>query len=125
MRSLSRYPDPSSPGRLIRMVLHPVGWSYNGRGCGPLEYPAHARRLLGSEGIMSQPKNRSDSDMRPEYEFSWGVRGKQHEAYRTGTNVVFLDPDVAKAFPDSAPVNRALRLLLDLAKAEASTKRSA
>lgn len=74
---------------------------------------------------MSQPKNRSDSDMRPEYDFSRGVRGKHHEAYRTGTNVVFLDPDVAKAFPNSASVNRALRLLLDLAKAEASTKRSA
>lgn len=74
---------------------------------------------------MSQPKNRSDSDMRPEYDFSPGVRGKHHQAYKAGTNVVFLDPDVAKAFPDSASVNRALRLLLDLAKAEASTKRSA
>ncbi len=54
--------------------------------------------------------------MRPEYDFSHGVRGKHHEAYRAGTNVVFLDSDVAKAFADSASVNQALRLLLDLAR---------
>lgn len=33
-----------------------------------------------------------------------------------GTNVVFLDPDVAQVFKDSASVNQALRLLLNLAK---------
>ena len=38
-----------------------------------------------------------------------------YEAYRAGTNVVFLNPDVAKAFADSASVNQALRLLLQLA----------
>ena len=54
--------------------------------------------------------------MRPEYDFSHGVRGKHYEAYRAGTNVVFLDPDVAKAFADSASVNRVLRLLLQLAR---------
>jgi hypothetical protein len=54
--------------------------------------------------------------MRPEYDFSHGVRGKHYEAYRAGTNVVFLDPDVAKAFADSASVNQALRLLLQLAR---------
>jgi hypothetical protein len=54
--------------------------------------------------------------MRPEYDFSHGVRGKHYEAYRAGTNVVFLEPDVAKAFADSASVNQALRLLLQLAR---------
>jgi hypothetical protein len=54
--------------------------------------------------------------MRPEYDFSHGVRGKHYEAYRAGTNVVFLDPDVAKAFADSVSVNRVLRLLLQLAR---------
>lgn len=58
----------------------------------------------------------SMDDMRPEYDFSQGVRGKHYEAYRAGTNVVLLEPDVAKAFPDSASVNRILRLLLDLAR---------
>jgi hypothetical protein len=63
--------------------------------------------------------------MRPEYDFSGGVRGKHHEAYKSGTNVVFLDADVASAFTDSASVNRALRLLLDLARDQASAKKSA
>ena len=46
--------------------------------------------------------------MRPEYDFSSGVRGKHHQAYRRGTNVVLLDPDVAEVFKDSAAVNAAL-----------------
>ena len=54
--------------------------------------------------------------VRPEYDFSQGVRGKHFKAYREGTNVVFLDSDVAKVFADSASVNHALRLLLDLAR---------
>jgi len=63
--------------------------------------------------------------MRAEYDFSNGVRGKHHLAYKAGTNVVLLEPDVANAFPDSSSVNTALRLLLDLAKKQASSKRSA
>jgi hypothetical protein len=58
--------------------------------------------------------------MRSEYDFSDGVRGKHYEAYQAGTNVVFLDPDVAAVFTDSAAVNQALRELLKLAKAHAS-----
>jgi len=61
--------------------------------------------------------NQGDRDtMRPEYDFSHAIRGKHHEAYRADTNVVFLDADVAKAFADSASVNQALRLLLQLAR---------
>ena len=74
---------------------------------------------------MSQADNPNSNDMRPEYDFSGGVRGKHHEAYKTGTNVVFLDADVAKVFTDSASVNRALRLLLELATEQVSSKRSA
>lgn len=62
--------------------------------------------------------------MRSEYDFSGGVRGKHCAAYRGGTNVVFLDPDVAEVFTDSEAVNRALRLLLDLAKAQMPASRS-
>jgi hypothetical protein len=66
---------------------------------------------------VSAHNRKSDRDtMRPEYDFSHGVRGKYYEAYRAGTNVVLLDPDVAEAFTDSASVNRALRLLLQLAR---------
>jgi len=74
---------------------------------------------------MKQGTHGPDDDMRPEYDFSRGVRGKHHAAYRAGTNVILLDDDVAKAFPDSASVNRALRLLVDLAKDQVGKKRSA
>lgn len=56
---------------------------------------------------MSQA--RDQDEMLPEYDFSKGVRGKYHRAYRQGTNVVLLDPDVAAVFKDSATVNAALR----------------
>jgi hypothetical protein len=57
-----------------------------------------------------------NGDLRLEYDFSRGVRGKHFEAYGHGTNVVFLEPDIARVFKDSASVNRALRMLLRLAK---------
>jgi hypothetical protein len=59
-------------------------------------------------------------DLLPEYDFSNAVRGKYSQRYQEGTNVVLLDPDVAETFKDSASVNRALRLLVTLAKQEAS-----
>ena len=62
-------------------------------------------------------------DMRPEYDFSDGVRGVHHKAFRAGTNVVFLDPDVARVFADSESVNKALRLLLTLAREQVSIER--
>ena len=69
---------------------------------------------------MSQETARDDDDLQPEYDFSAGVRGKHFEAYREGTNVIFLDPDVAAVFKDSAAVNTALRLLLTLAREQAA-----
>jgi hypothetical protein len=67
----------------------------------------------------------SDDDMRPEYDFSAGVRGRHHEQFKAGTNVVFLDADIAKVFRDSESVNRALRLLLDIAKSQLPPDRAA
>jgi hypothetical protein len=61
-----------------------------------------------------------NNEMRPEYDFSSGVRGKYYEAYQQSTNVIVLDPDVAEVFRDSASVNEALRLLTKLAKATAA-----
>jgi hypothetical protein len=57
-----------------------------------------------------------EDDLQPDYDFSVGVRGKHFEAYRKGTNMVFLDPDIAEVFKDSGAVNTALRLLLTLAR---------
>ena len=45
----------------------------------------------------------------------WGA-GKILERYREGTNVVLLEPDVAAVFRNAQSVNRALRLLIDLAR---------
>ena len=47
------------------------------------------------------PSKRRASEMRAEYDFSGGVRGKYMDRYRQGTNVVLLDPELAEAFPDS------------------------
>ena len=56
-----------------------------------------------------------DKEMRAEYDFSAGVRGKHYRAYQQGTNVVLLEPDLAEVFKTSEAVNHALRMLLDLA----------
>jgi hypothetical protein len=50
--------------------------------------------------------------MRSEYDLRGGVRGKYYERYRRGTNVVFLDADLADIFKDSTSVNAALRKFL-------------
>lgn len=68
---------------------------------------------------MKKPK-RATERMRDEYEFSDGARGKYARRYGDGSKVVVLDPDVARAFPDSAAVNAALRRLLH---SEAKRKR--
>ncbi len=76
--------------------------------------------------------NPNDIDMRDEYDFSKGVRGKHYKAYREGHTViihkedgtksiqyftqedgaVMLDPDIKIHFPDSESVNKALRSLI-------------
>ena len=54
--------------------------------------------------------------MREAYDFSGGVRGKHYQAYRQGTNLVLLEPDVAAIFKDAATVNAALRMLARVAR---------
>ena len=53
--------------------------------------------------------------MRPEYDFKAGVRGKYAGCVRSGLLVV-LEPDVARLFPDSRAVNRALRVLAEVVR---------
>lgn len=48
-------------------------------------------------------------ELRNEYDFSKGVRGKYAKRFAEGANVVVLDPDVAKRFKTSDQVNEALR----------------
>ena len=53
-------------------------------------------------------------DIRPEYDFSHGVRGKHFKKYREGNNVVVIEPDIAKVFSTPQAVNSALRGLYEI-----------
>jgi hypothetical protein len=68
-------------------------------------------------------------ELRPEYDLTellkGGVRGKYVARYRAGTNLVLLDPDVAKSFPDDATVNEALRLVIRLGEIQRVKRRVA
>jgi hypothetical protein len=76
--------------------------------------------------MRKRTKRSGDRDtMRPEYDFRGGVRGKYVARYREGTNVVLLEPDVAKVFPNARAVNRALRALLDVVPASRPRRHSA
>ena len=75
-------------------------------------------------------KNKEKGEMRDEYDFSKGVRGKHFEAIQKGfttiihksdgsavvkeTRPIFLDEDVQKYFPNSNAVNQTLRGLIAL-----------
>jgi hypothetical protein len=58
----------------------------------------------------------AEHEMRDEYDFSRGVRGKYARRYGQGANVVVLEDDVAKAFPNSQVVNDSLRALAGILK---------
>jgi hypothetical protein len=62
--------------------------------------------------------------MRKQYDFAKGVRGKYARRYAEGTNVVVLDPDLAKLFPDSKSVTDALRALASVASRQGKSPRS-
>ena len=53
----------------------------------------------------------NQTEMLAEYDFSGGFRGKYARRYAEGTNVVVLDPDVARVFPNATAVNDSLRAL--------------
>jgi len=61
-------------------------------------------------------KKTDDMEMREEYDFSGGVRGKYAKRYAEGTNVVILDPELSDLFPDSKSVNEALKYLAKLVR---------
>ena len=65
-----------------------------------------------NEKVMKKTTDKAaERDMRKEYDFSSGVRGKHARRYAQGANVVMLEADVAKAFPNAETVNDALRAL--------------
>ena len=75
---------------------------------------------------MKKTKADVPDDLRPEYkrsDFGVIVRGKYASRLKEESNVVLLEPDVAKAFPNDEAVNKALRYLLEIAKASSRLTR--
>jgi len=65
----------------------------------------------------SSPNLDPDRDtLRPEYDFSKGVRGVTAARYAQGTNLVLIDPELQQLFPTTEAVNDALRSLASIAK---------
>jgi hypothetical protein len=71
------------------------------------------------------PRPRRADEMRAEYDFREGARGKHAARYPKGSLVVTLDPDVALAYPSAAAVNAALRSLMGPFTRRTRQKRSA
>jgi hypothetical protein len=59
-------------------------------------------------------ETRKHDEMRAHYDFSGGIRGKYAQRYAEGTNVVVLDPDVAREFPNRDVVNETLRAVAQI-----------
>jgi hypothetical protein len=61
---------------------------------------AHARPRGAKGGNMKKKLDEAYGQMRAEYDFRGGIRGKYADRYTEGTNVVLLDPDVADVHHD-------------------------
>ena len=73
---------------------------------------------------MRRSAKTARDELRPEYDLSTlkgGVRGKYYKRAMAGTNLVLLDPDVARMFPDAKSVNQTLRRAAGLAKKKAAS----
>ena len=76
---------------------------------------------------MKKKRDENSDEMRPEYDLSklkFVGRGIYAERYRSGTNLVRLDSDVRKAFPDDEAVNEALRVIAKAAKQQVARVRN-
>lgn len=77
---------------------------------------------------MKKASPRKTNELRAEYtrsDFPGGfVRGKYAARIAEASNIVVLEPQVAKAFPNSRAVNKALRSLLQQPKAAVRRKRA-
>jgi len=74
-------------------------------------------------------KTEINDELRPEYDMKsllkGGVRGKYAARYREGTNLVLLEPEVAKAFPNEKAVNEALKLVIKLRQVQENASQNA
>jgi hypothetical protein len=72
---------------------------------------------------MKKKADEFSDEMRPEYDLrklKFVGRGIYAKRYRSGTNLVLLDPDIRAAFPDDESVNEALRVIAKAAKQQAA-----
>ena len=67
-------------------------------------------------------KDLDEAEILAEYDFSEGVRGKYAARYAEGSNVVVLDPDVSKVFPNAESVNNSLRSLASIIRMQTEAK---
>ncbi len=107
VRALARSHNPSK--------LHLVGVTY--------EWDARK-----DDSMKKELPAKGGDELRNEYDLSQlqgGVRGKYYRQAIAGTNLVLIEPDLATLFPNTAAVNRALRVLADAAQAAAASKRRA
>jgi hypothetical protein len=63
---------------------------------------------------MKEPEQSAspNDEMKSEYDFREGIRGKYSKHFPQASTVVVLDPDIAAEFKNSEAVNAALRALL-------------
>lgn len=61
-------------------------------------------------------EDKMEPEMRAEYDFTGGQRGRYAHLFPKAARAVVLAPDVATVFPDAASVNAALRMLVDTAR---------
>lgn len=67
---------------------------------------------MSEKHTSRKPLKAAAPEMRSEYDFSTAVRGKYYKRYLETSNVVVLEPDVARRFKNAASVNKALRAYL-------------
>jgi hypothetical protein len=80
----------------------------------PKRLEAHGVSFDEASTAFRMKRMQKDPDMLEEYDFSKGVQGKYAKRYAEGTNVVVIEADVAKIFPDHDSVNQALRSLAEI-----------
>ena len=86
----------------------------------PFESSTRGGQAVARRECMKKVKTEvREPEMRAEYDFRGGVRGKYAARFARGTNIVILEPDVAARFPDAKAVNDALRALAAVADRKA------
>jgi hypothetical protein len=66
--------------------------------------------------MREKSMKKQDNDMLDEYDFSKGIRGKYEKKYAEGSNIIVIEPEVSKEFPDAESVNEALKHLMLIIK---------